>query len=270
MASDRLKGSGVRQMLPAVYITCGIITLALSPNIYGTLSGLLFIGAGILAIIRPGRQANPPDRRRRRQPRNTPEPRELSWEEHLSTGRAPSSRHAPAESPALDKENSGELRPPVDDRLSAVDGNIADGDSIPSSMLSFFSPFDELPESLRSTLADRLVISRKPAGTSLIKRGSRDDLCLYLVQGSLLLEAADGKRITVNGGTSRARKPLCQLRPHCYSVTALTDIVVLMMSQTLVGHIMRSIARHKQGNGIQVSEVAEDMHTGQLGEGMPR
>jgi len=257
MANGRLEEpTGFRRMLPAVYVACGVVTLVITPNIYGTLSGVLFIGAGALSVIRPSLNAKSRNGRRKQRPQGRSRPKELLWEEQRRNARkvGPSTRNA--QRIASDGGYSDAL---FDEPDSGTLERFKDGDAVPGQVLSRFSPFDQLPESLQGDIADRLSVSRKPAGTSLIERGSREDLCIYLLHGTLQLEAADGKRVTVKGGTSKARSPLCQLRPHVYKVKSVTDVAVLMLSQTLVSDIVQSIARHNPGTtGIQVHEVPED------------
>lgn len=257
MANGRLEEStGFRRMLPAVYVACGVVTLVITPNIYGTLSGVLFVGAGALSVIRPSLNAKSRHGRRKQRPQGRSRPEGMRREEQRrNAGKTgPSTRIA--QDVAADGGYSDAL---FDEPDSDTLERFEDGDAVPWQVLSRFSPFDQLSESLRGDIADRISVSCKPAGTSLIERGSREDLCIYLIHGTLQLEAADGKRVTVKGGTSKARSPLCQLRPHAYNVESITDVAVLMLSQTLVSDIVQSITRHKPGaTGIQVHEMPAD------------
>lgn len=251
---ERLSGSG--RMLPALYIACGVVTLAFTPNVYGTLSGVLFIGAGTLANVWPKRVETGGSRQRIQRPRSKSRSRD-----QLRHRKATASARNGYTAGTHDPTKLGDSTIVGDNADPGAADCFKDGDPVPCRVLSRFSPFDQLSESLRGMVADRLSVSAKPAGTSLIERGSQDDLSIYLIQGTLLLEAADGKQVTVKGGTPRARSPLCQLRPHVYSVTSVTNVVVVMLSQTLVSDIMQSIARHKPDSGIWVHERASDTDT---------
>lgn len=257
MANGRLEEStGFRRMLPAVYVACGVVTLVVTPNIYGTLSGVLFVGAGALAVIRPSLNVTARGRRgkQRARGRSGSEAIRRAQQRRNAGDVGPSTRTA--QDGAADGSYSDAL---FDEPDSDTLERFEDGDAVPWQVLSRFSPFDQLSESLRGDIAARLSVSRKPAGTSLIERGSREDLCIYLIHGTLQLEAADGKQVTVKGGTPKARSPLCQLRPHAYNVESITDVAVLMLSQTLVSDIVQSITRHKPGTtGIQVHEMPAD------------
>jgi len=266
MANGRLEEpTGFRRMLPAVYVACGVVALLATPNIYGTLSGVLFIGAGVLTVIRPSPRAKPRRGRRKQPTQGKSSPKEPPGEDRQRKARraGPSTREAQGNA-----ARGGYSDTLFDEPDSDTVERFEDGDAVPCEVLSRFSPFDQLPESLQGDIADRLSVSRKPAGTSLIERGSREDLCIYLIHGTLQLEAADGKRVTVKGGTSKARSPLCQLRPHVYNVESVTDVAVVMLSQTLVGDIVQSIARHKPGTGIQVHEMPADSGSGSVRQGV--
>lgn len=122
--------------------------------------------------------------------------------------------------------------------------------------LAWFAPFHELNDLLRQFIAHKTTAVRKPAGTTLVERGSDDDVSIYLVEGTLELEPGDGNRVSVAGGTERAQLPISQLRPHAYTVTAATDVTVLLFSQRLVRELTRIIAKYISRPGIEVSEEA--------------
>jgi hypothetical protein len=245
------------RLLPAVYVGSGASVLYLISNFYGTLSGVLFITAGLLVIARrqaaAGKSGTGNHRKRtRKRIRST----ELRWEDYL---RPRGSAGSPAEHHAGVEEN-GPVYGDTVDTGHTREGHVklvpGEGDPVTGNMLSRFSPFAQLEASQRERLADGLTVSWRPPGTPLITRGSLDDTSLYLIQGVLMLEASDGKRMTIRGGTPRARLPICQLRPHLYSVTAVTDAAMIMLSQSMVRDITQDLAREKHDTGIQVSERA--------------
>jgi len=133
--------------------------------------------------------------------------------------------------------------------------HVDDGTPVTGSLLSRFPPFNELNESLKESFARGLVVSRKPPGTVLIKRGSKDDVSIYLIEGTLVLKAADGKKTRVEGGTQAAFRPLCQLTPHIYSAIAHTEVAVIILSQSLLRDVTTVITKHKNIPGIEVSHL---------------
>ena len=117
-------------------------------------------------------------------------------------------------------EDAGDAGDP--DRSDASPGT---GDPVVYSALAWFAPFDELNALLRQFIAREQTVTRKPAGAVLIERGSDDDVSLYLV------------------------------RPHAYTVRAVTDVTVIVLSQELVRRVARITATHRSRLGvIEVSE----------------
>ncbi|MGA8262413.1 MAG: hypothetical protein WB783_19565, partial [Arenicellales bacterium] len=93
-----------------------------------------------------------------------------------------------------------------------------DGDPVTYWLLAWFSPFNELNDLQRQFLARGHVVTRRRAGARLVERGSREDVTIYLIEGTLELEAFDGRKMSIVGGTRRAHLPISQLRPHAYTV----------------------------------------------------
>lgn len=137
-----------------------------------------------------------------------------------------------------------------DNRLASFN----DGDPVPYWLLAWFSPFNELNDLQRQFVARGHTVTKRRAGARLLERGSRDDATLYLVDGTLDLEAFDGRRMSIVGGTRRAHLPVSQLRPHAYTVTAATDVSIIVVSQDMVREITRITTTYNARPGIEVSE----------------
>lgn len=73
-----------------------------------------------------------------------------------------------------------------------------------------------------------LVSEIKPqhvtAGTELIALGSTDPRVLYLIQGEVLVRAADGRSYSVTAGQAKAKEPISHLIPHRYAVTTASPV----------------------------------------------
>lgn len=128
------------------------------------------------------------------------------------------------------------------------------GAPVPYWLLSRFAPFNELNDLQRRFIARGHRIRKKLAGEVLIKRGSKEDVCVYLVEGTLKLKAYDGRVMTIVGGTRRAHLPISQLRPHAYSVSAVTEVTVILVSQKMVRKVTRVTTTYKNRSGIEVTE----------------
>lgn len=113
-----------------------------------------------------------------------------------------------------------------------------DGDAVTGWLLEWFSPFNELTDTQREILAGYETIRKAAGGTQLIEQGSLDDICIYLIEGSLVLEGPDGGTMVIKAGTRRSRLPISVLTPHVYGVNAATDVSVIAFSQKLVRRII--------------------------------
>ncbi len=250
----------IYRIQPYIYILSGVLTLVYLSNIYGLVSGLLFISAGVLVIIwRNGKTKK--SRKRKSAPTGRDRVKHTaSMRYPTDTDGADNKKRAATMSPDVEDfpmtESPWGGSEPSNSAPAAID-DIADGHPVTASLLFRFSPFSELNESFKECVPRGLVVSRKPPGSVLIDRGSKDDLSIYLIEGTLILEAADGKEIRVVGGTSRALFPLCQLKPHIYSAIAATEVAVIMLSQSMLRDVTRIIARNKNMPGIQVSQVLD-------------
>jgi len=121
--------------------------------------------------------------------------------------------------------------PPVSDTY------FESGDPVSSWLLEWFTPFNELTDTQRDIIAGYETIDKAQAGSTLIERGSSDEVCIYLVEGSLELTAADGSRMRVDGGTRRSRLPISMLSPHEFDVMAITDVSVITFNKMLINKV---------------------------------
>ncbi len=88
----------------------------------------------------------------------------------------------------------------------------------------------------------------------MIQRGTTDDTTLYLIEGTLELEAFDGRKMSITGGTRRASLPVSQLRPHAYTVRAATGVTVMYVSQDMIREINRITTTYRSSPGIELTE----------------
>lgn len=93
---------------------------------------------------------------------------------------------------------------------------------VDANLLEAFIPLLDLNNEGLATLASKTRLTSASAGQTLIRQGTTDDEFVYLVEGKLELEAPDGLKRILEGGSKAARHPLSQLKPHKYTVTALS------------------------------------------------
>lgn len=156
---------------------------------------------------------------------------------------------APSPSAVIDAHRDQCLRP-----TASTDRHGNNYDCAVYRVLSQFVPFRDLNEMLRRFIACEQTMSRSPAGTILIERGSRDNVAVYLVDGILEMETFDGRKARIMAGTYRSQFPISQLRPHAYTVRTITDVSVLLINQEMVRKLTRIIMRRSNRPGIEVSE----------------
>jgi len=101
-----------------------------------------------------------------------------------------------------------------------------------------FTHFRELNNNCLDVLSARTLVYTAPSGTALLEEGMKDSWNLYLLEGTLLLSNADGKTISVEGGSATADAPVAFLKPRKYKVIALTKVSFLWVHDTML-HAIR-------------------------------
>ena len=74
------------------------------------------------------------------------------------------------------------------------------------------------------TLANQLQVLKARKGQTLIKTGSTEKTGLYIIRGRVSLSARDGKSRMITVDETQEMKPIAQLRPCIYDVTAVGDV----------------------------------------------
>ena len=105
-------------------------------------------------------------------------------------------------------------------------------------LLKSFAPFTDLEHKQLLPLLERTRLKHANAGRCLMELGSTSDKVIYLVGGTLQLEARDGVKYTVESGSDKARAPIAQLVPRQYRVETLTPVDYLQIERQLVENII--------------------------------
>lgn len=100
-----------------------------------------------------------------------------------------------------------------------------------------FMQFRELDEPSLHELAARSPLYSAPGGAYLLNPGASDAWNLYLLDGSIMLTAADGATVRVDGGSQKARFPISFLKPRKYRVDALSPINFLWIHDMLLAAV---------------------------------
>lgn len=92
------------------------------------------------------------------------------------------------------------------------------------------------------------------SGTLILRRGDTDPWSLFLLEGVLELEAADGVRRRLSADSEQARMPVSQLRPRQFSVYAGSRVRYLKVDDAALGNRTRGMVE-SQVEGFEVEEL---------------
>ncbi len=111
--------------------------------------------------------------------------------------------------------------------------------AVSAARLQEFVHFRDLDPARLSVLAARSFVYTAAPGSPLLDLGMADPWNMYLLEGTVLLTAADGAGYTVEGGGAKASHPVAFLKPRKYTVTTLTKVSFLWIHDTLL-HVLRA------------------------------
>ncbi len=106
--------------------------------------------------------------------------------------------------------------------------------AVGAARLQEFVHFRDLDPARLAVLAARSFVYTAAPGSTLLDLGMADPWNMYLLEGTVLLSAADGAGYTVEGGSARANHPVAFLKPRKYTVTTLTKVSFLWIHDTLL------------------------------------
>lgn len=99
-------------------------------------------------------------------------------------------------------------------------------------LLQSFTLLRDLPLPVREALAPQCPIYTAPTGAQLLLRETNDEWNMYLLDGTVALEAADGARFLIAGGSDKAAAPIAYLKPRKYTVSAVSPIRFLWIADS--------------------------------------
>ena len=130
-------------------------------------------------------------------------------------------------------------------------------DALTAAELKGFSLLEELPNEQLAHLAGTLSVQTAGPGALLLTRGSDDGTNYLLLKGDVKLVAGDGRMTIVKGGTPGASRPLAQLRPRLYEVSAITEIKYLRVEDAELANVAKPQGQPAFG-GVAVATGEED------------
>ncbi|MGF2685954.1 HDOD domain-containing protein [Marinobacter sp. DUT-3] len=106
--------------------------------------------------------------------------------------------------------------------------------------LKQFQPLNRLTDEQLVVLASRAERRVHGAGQRVVERGVRDGMDLFLVEGAVELESADGRKSTIEADSDKALNPIARLQPRIYDVTATQACEFLAVEQEILNQLLRS------------------------------
>lgn len=101
-------------------------------------------------------------------------------------------------------------------------------------LLRGFLQFRALDDAQLIILAEKALVYTAPTGVPLLDIGMKDSWNMYLLEGTVSLQAADGGSLFVTGGTDKAASPIAFLKPRKYAVTSVTPVSFLWVHDALL------------------------------------
>ncbi len=117
---------------------------------------------------------------------------------------------------------------------------MAGRESLPLSRLKQFQPLNRLTDEQLVVLASRAERRVHGPGQRVAERGVRDGLDLFLIDGVIELESADGRKATIDSQSEKALNPIARLQPRMYDVTAVRNCEFLVVEQDILNQLLRS------------------------------
>ena len=122
--------------------------------------------------------------------------------------------------------------------------------------LQKFEAFRALSPEQLDLLARHLLVKTAKPGQRLIERGSFEQFNLFLVDGTLHLEAEDGKVSEIDTSSPNATRPIASLLPRKYAVTAATPVRYIQVANDFMPRLPEADAF---GGVLEGIEVAGDL-----------
>jgi len=101
-----------------------------------------------------------------------------------------------------------------------------------------FWPLDGLKEADLAVISQHTEVCRHRAGAMVLAAGSDDTYSWYLGSGAVGLRSGEKAGSVVESASDLSRFPLSNLRPHRYSITALSEVSLFRIDKTVLGRVI--------------------------------
>ena len=108
---------------------------------------------------------------------------------------------------------------------------------VDAALLRSFTRFRNLDDDRLAALAEKALVHTAPGGVRLLDIGMKDAWNMFLLEGTVSLQAADQGTLLVTGGTDKAANPIAFLKPRKYIVTSVTPMSFLWLHDALLAAV---------------------------------
>lgn len=106
-------------------------------------------------------------------------------------------------------------------------------------IIKTLNPLDRLTDEQLILLASRAHTKHYKKRSLVLERGSADHHEYFLLSGSVVLEASDGRKALVDAGSERAKSALAHLQPRQFNVISATDSEFLVVAEDVLAQLLK-------------------------------
>jgi len=119
--------------------------------------------------------------------------------------------------------------------------------------LSELFPLNYLTDNERELFCNRTQRLHARPGQLLIQMGSTEDHALYLLKGTLKLEAKDGHTHEITAGSEDGKRAISHLVPHWYNVTSESHVEFFWIDNSILENLLQR--QNRSGEVVQDLDV---------------
>ena len=105
--------------------------------------------------------------------------------------------------------------------------------------LKEYRPLDKLSEEQLILLASRAQVKQYKKRSLVLEMGPNDGNAYFLLEGSLIVEAKDGRRAVMDMSSSASKSAISHLRPRQYNVLAATDATFMVVADEILDQLIK-------------------------------
>jgi HD-like signal output (HDOD) protein len=124
--------------------------------------------------------------------------------------------------------------------------------------LEFFTPFQNFSEQQLNYIANNSKRISYKKRSVILSIKSTDDVSFFLLEGDIVLKAADGGLRKLSANTEQTHNPLAQLRPSQYTIFAATNVKMMLVKPET---IKQASAQQESSDSYSINETSIDDHS---------